>query len=1307
MTKSFLHALKKLLRISIFVLLTIVGSTTNSSAQGSIPGLCNASCNSQLNVSLDASGYALIDPALVWEEGYNIACFPLLDAISVEITGGTQVVEDVTLYGHTITATSILLSCEHAGQNLEYNLVKYYSNGTVNSCWGNVLIEDKMLPNITCSDLYVNCTENIDPYQLAIAYNNAIPSSSDNCGNPALTYEDLEEDYNCNNDDYLKKITRVWTATDVNGNEQICTQNIYIEKADGANIQFPAHLDEVTALECPNGDIDPSNTGYPTLYGQNIIDHQICKFSVTYNDQTISSCGGSYKILRAWTVVDWCTNEIFTHTQIIKVLDKTAPIINCPTIPEIGTTTTSCTGNVFLPAASITDACSNFSVTVKTPNGILNGNGGLVTGLPLGEHNITYIAEDECGNIDSCSTIITVVDNIAPIAICDEHTKISLVNDGSAIAYANVFDDGSQDNCEIVEYEVRRMDNPNCPGNDASAYGDYVEFTCCDIGAIVMVELKITDAAGNTNSCMVEVEVEDKLDPIIYCPENITLACKSDYTDLSLTGEATATDNCEVISITHNDISINIDQCGEGSVSRAWIATDAQGRVATCLQTIYLVNNDLFDETGIIFPIDYETDQCGGGDLLPDNLPSPYAYPVITDDVCDLVAVTYEDQYLPIAAPACFKILRVWTIVDWCQYDPNYVGPNGETPGRWEHTQLIKVIDNIAPTFTNCPSDMLVDNFEPNCGSTYVVLHADATDCSDEIEYTYKIDIGNNGSYELFGNGNDASTAFENGTYKIIFSATDGCGNTENCSFLFTVRDGKKPTPVCINGLSTDLPPSSGLVTIWASDFESGSSYDNCTDYEDLKFSFSNDPTDIYREFTCDDMGTQVVEVWATDEEGNQDFCTTYIIIQDNNMVCGNVPFAIIEGGIENELGEEIEDVTIEISGSNAIPTVTGYAGTFSFPNIPTGNAYSVTASKNMNHENGVSTYDIVLISKHILGIELLSSPYKVIAADANKSNSITALDIVQIRKLILQIDDEFQYTSSWRFVDANHVFSNPNNPFTDNFPEAINITNLTNDEAANFVAIKTGDVNDTASPNSLLGTETRNAVGTLQLDVDDVLIETDKNTTIDFKAKDFIEMLGFQFTLTFDHTSMKFEDVIPNVEGMNVDNFGLTKIENGIITLSWNHNHGLSVDDEAILFSVVFKGKKEAAVSELLRLTSTATANEAYSNNNSSADGNTDVMDVQLSFDGKTTTLGKNQLMQNRPNPVSSSTVVPFELIEGGTVTLKVIDINGKLIKVVNGDFAKGYNEIKLSNMNGSGVMYYQLETKAETLVKKMILVD
>ena len=378
---------------------------------------------------------------MVWEEGFNGVCFSLLDQIVVEIAGSSLVYLDITQNGHTVATASALLDCSFIGQNLGYNLVKYYSNGTVNSCGGNILIEDKMKPNVACSDLTIKCTENTDPYQLSNTYNNSIPTSTDNCGVPTLTFQDSTEDYNCLNPDFLKKITRVWTATDGGGNKQTCTQYIFIEKADGTIIQFPTHLNNISApaLNCPNAYLEPTNTGYPTLYGVNISNQDLCNFSSYFQDQTISTCGGSFKILRNWTVVDWCTNEIFLQPQIIKVLDKVAPTINCPTI---GTVSNSCTGNMFLPEAIISDACSNFSVTTETPLGIINGNRGSVIGLELGTHTIIYR----------------------------------------------------------------------------------------------------TDVAGNINSCMVDMNVQDQLDPVIFCPPFKTIENQENFIDLSLTGEATVVD---------------------------------------------------------------------------------------------------------------------------------------------------------------------------------------------------------------------------------------------------------------------------------------------------------------------------------------------------------------------------------------------------------------------------------------------------------------------------------------------------------------------------------------------------------------------------------------------------------------------------------------------------------------------------------------------------------------------------------------------------------------------------------------------
>ncbi len=324
MTKEIIHAIKKFLRVGV-VAVTVTSGSINASAQGGGLDISSTSCNNQLNVSLDESGYALIELRTVWEEGYNDKYFQQLDQIIVEIKGSSPAHLDMAHNGNTVATTSALLDCSFVSKNVEYRLFKYFSDGTVDSCMGNVLIEDKIKPRIVCSDLTVNCTENTDPYQLANSYNNSLPSATDNCGTPTLTFQDLEENYNCSNPDFYRKIKRVWRAIDGSGNQATCIQNIFIEKGDGAVIQFPTYLSSINAsvLDSLTTYLEPLNTGYPTLYGVNIADQNVSNFSSSYQDQITSTSGEGFNILRNWTVVDWCTNEIFTHAQILNVLEET------------------------------------------------------------------------------------------------------------------------------------------------------------------------------------------------------------------------------------------------------------------------------------------------------------------------------------------------------------------------------------------------------------------------------------------------------------------------------------------------------------------------------------------------------------------------------------------------------------------------------------------------------------------------------------------------------------------------------------------------------------------------------------------------------------------------------------------------------------------------------------------------------------------------------------------------------------------------------------------------------------------------
>ena len=120
----------------------------------------------------------------------------------------------------------------------------------------------------------------------------------------------------------------------------------------------------------------------------------------------------------------------------------------------------------------------------------------------------------------------------------------------------------------------------------------------------------------------------------------------------------------------------------------------------------------------------------------------------------------------------------------------------------------------------------------------------------------------------------------------------------------------------------------------------------------------------------------------------------------------------------------------------------------------------TITPQNNSGYTEGISTQDLVLISRHILGVQPLSSPYKMIAADVNNSRSITTLDLIFLRRLLLGIDIEFETNTSWRFVELDYAFPNPANPWQEPFPERIDIIlPAAGVSDLDFVAVKVGDV--------------------------------------------------------------------------------------------------------------------------------------------------------------------------------------------------------------------------------------------------------
>ncbi|MBP6827406.1 MAG: carboxypeptidase regulatory-like domain-containing protein, partial [Saprospiraceae bacterium] len=174
-----------------------------------------------------------------------------------------------------------------------------------------------------------------------------------------------------------------------------------------------------------------------------------------------------------------------------------------------------------------------------------------------------------------------------------------------------------------------------------------------------------------------------------------------------------------------------------------------------------------------------------------------------------------------------------------------------------------------------------------------------------------------------------------------------------------------------------------------------------------------------------------------------------------------------ISGNIQTHWGAPMKNVKVKVTGGASATVRTDSLGNYVFTNMPVGGNYTITPERDSNDLNGVSTFDLVLISKHILGLEIFDSPWKIIAGDANKSNSLTTFDIVEIRKVILGINNAYPANTSWRFFPAYTSFSNPATPFSAPLPpESISISNLSgNYTGADFKGVKTGDANNSADP--------------------------------------------------------------------------------------------------------------------------------------------------------------------------------------------------------------------------------------------------
>ena len=1209
---------------------------------------CVVTCKSNLNVSLDGTGQAVITPLILLQDP---SCDPA--GFTVNITNPN----DISV-GNTLT-------CDHVGLTMKATVTQ---TSTGNSCWTFITVEDYIKPQIICSDTVILCNQSVDPS--VIGY----PLATDNCSmfaNTDLDYVDEFMDLACfavqGTDTITSQILRTWSVQDESGNVDTCIQMIYLKRVTIDDVTFPAHRDgfAAPALDCSQDPTDLLLTGEPSINGIPIDNSGNCELIVSHTDQIVPLCGtGEYRVLRTWTVIDYCSGEFTLNVQIINVKDTTAPQISCPADMTVGTLQNDCSAIVNLPLASVTDDCSGFEIT---PSWAYGTGYGPFLDVPVGTHVVTYTAEDDCGNMSTCTMNVEVVDNIPPTPVCDYSTVVDLSIFGSAIIYANTFDDGSHDNCGIDSIAVSR---------DGINFGPYVSFDCSDIeNSPVEVTLRIWDLAGNYNECTVNTIVDDKISPVIACPSNVYINCYEDYKDLNITGLPIVEDNCLIDTFYYSDV-LDLNTCNEGTVTRTWTVEDVNGNSNICIQLITLEDNT---PLGIIWPEDYVTSICGAN-----TSDSITGQPIFTNNDCENISATYTDEVF-YNSPSCYRILRAWSVYEWCTYDPN----NGTNDGYWTDVQIIDVEDHSAPSLS-CPSDTIVAMFAADCSGVFVNLAAPtAIDCNPNVEIT-------NDSPYATGNAENASGFYPPGIHTINYTATDDCGNFTACSITVSVVDAKAPTPICYGSISVTIGMN-GTVSI-TPDMINLASYDNCTIDENLIISVSPEI------FTCDDLGLQTVTLTVTDEAGNSAICTSVVDVQNNLNIC-DVPSAMISGVIENENGMPVNFVDMMLSGTTEDTVNSDITGYYEFPEVPLSGNYEVKPVKDNFLLNGVTTIDLVFMQRHILGIQEITSPYKLIAADINKSGGISTIDVVRLRRAILHIDSVFLNNTSWRFVQESYVFPNPTSPFSSPFPESLIVNELEEDIlTADFIAVKIGDVNGNANPGQFGGEgDSRNEGEVLNLKTPSVDFEQGEVLEVPVFADNFDQMLGYQMTVDFDETVLEFIEVDKGIlKNMSDDHFNFSKIDNGLITSSWTRPEAVALDSNKPLFILKFYCRDNGSLKNHFDINSKMLQAEAYSDQ-------LEILGINFEFSsGQDDKEEQFMLYQNYPNPFDGITKVPFFLPTVEIVRFEVLDAKGTIVQTIEKQFDSGYQEITLkrSDFGASGIYFFQTtRSNGEQQVKSLIV--
>lgn len=525
------------------------------------------------------------------------------------------------------------------------------------------------------------------------------------------------------------------------------------------------------------------------------------------------------------------------------------------------------------------------------------------------------------------------------------------------------------------------------------------------------------------------------------------------------------------------------------------------------------------------------------------------------------------------------------------------------------------------------------------------------------------------------------------GVRVVTLSASDGHNNTKTCLAAVTVADNSAPTVVCPAQQSVSPTGSNPVVAVVNA--IDGTRSDNCN-MPALAYALSGATTGSGSGPASGlnfNGGVTTVTYTATDASGLTATCTFRVKVGNGRIIW------------ENDMSTGVANVALTLSGDHSGSTASLPDGAYFFATT-SGSNYTIAPSKNTNKLNGISAADVTAIQQHVTNINPLSGPYKRIAADVNRNNSITSQDASILNLALLGNPSALNQIKSWRFVPVLHTFPSPNVPW--GFPEAITVTGVNGDlKGQDFIGIKTGDVASSYANPANFG-----AGEPLVWHIRDEALQADSEVVAEFRADQHSGLSAFQFALFFDPAVLELESVEP-AEGslLSTANFGLYNLGAGEIRVVWAQEAEQVIGEAAPMFNLRFRVLSGGGMlSEALHPDEESLPARCY-------DAALAESGMAWYFDLSTDVAGPGetpaaQLLQNRPNPFKGATMIGFVLPESCEAHLRVFDASGRVLEERQGPYPIGRSEERFDLENTTGILWYELTTPFGILTKKMVAV-